>query len=64
MVQLPRMRTLDACFNAIKEMDPNSAVSKYYIRQLALSGQISCKMCGAKRLINLDALIDFLSSSD
>ncbi len=57
------MRTLDECYAEIKKMDENTAISKYYIRQLAISGQIPVVMCGRKRLINLDGLIEFLSSS-
>ena len=62
-ITLARMRTLDECYNEIKAMDKNTAISKYYIRQLALSGKIPVVMCGRKRLINLDALIEYLSGS-
>lgn len=34
MSKLARMRTLDECFAEIKAMDENTAISKYYIRQL------------------------------
>ena len=61
--KIARMRTLDECYNEIKAMDDNTAISKYYIRQLALSGKIPVVMCGRKRLINLDGLIDYLSGS-
>ena len=56
------MRTLDECFAEIKAMDENTAISKYCIRQLAISGKIPTIMCGRKRLINLDALIEYISS--
>lgn len=62
-ITLARMRTLDESYAEIKKMDENTAISKYYIRQLALSGKIPVVMCGRKRLINLDALIEYLSSS-
>lgn len=62
-ITLARMRILDECYTEIKKMDENTAISKYYIRQLALSGKIPVVMCGRKRLINLDALIEYLSSS-
>ena len=62
MSKLARMRTLDECFAEIKAMDENTAISKYYIRQLALSGKIPVVMCGRKRLINLGGLIDYLSN--
>lgn len=61
MSQLARMRTLDECYAEIKRMDEQTAISKYYIRQLAVSGKIPVVMCGRKRLINLDGLIDYLS---
>lgn len=61
--KIARMRTLDECYTEIKKMDKNTAISKYYIRQLALSGKIPVVMCGRKRLINLDGLIEYLSSS-
>ena len=60
-MKLARMRTLDECFAEIKAMDENTAISKYYIRRLALSGKIPVVMCGRKRLINLDGLIDYIS---
>ena len=61
MSKLARMRTLDECYAEIKKIDSNTAISKYLIRQLALSGKIPVVMCGRKRLINLDRLIDYLS---
>lgn len=62
-MKLARMRTLDECFAEIKALDENTAISKYYIRRLALSGKIPVVMCGRKRLINLDGLINYLSGS-
>lgn len=62
-MKLARMRTLDECYNEIKKIDENTAISKYYIRRLALSGKIPVVMCGRKRLINLDGLINYLSRS-
>lgn len=63
MSKLARMRTLDECYAELKKLDKNTAVSKYLVRQLALSGKIPVVMCGRKRLINLDGLIDYLSNS-
>lgn len=63
IIKLPRMRTLDECYRELKEQDSNTAVTKYFIRQLALSGAIPSIMAGNKRLINLDGLIDYLSNS-
>ncbi len=60
--RLPRMRTLDECYRELKLLDPNTAVSKYFVRRLAVSGAIPTVKCGCKRLINLDGLIEYLQS--
>ncbi len=59
---LPRMRTLNECYEELKKMDENTSLSKYGLRQLALSGAIPTVMCGRKRLINLDMLIVYLQN--
>lgn len=56
-----RMRTLDECYSELKALDPDTAVSKYFIRQLAISGKIPCIQAGRKRLINFDKLLSYLS---
>jgi excisionase family DNA binding protein len=61
-IHLAKMRTLDECYAEIKELDPNTSISKHYIRQLALSGKIPVVMAGRKRLINLDKLIEYLDN--
>ena len=57
---LPRMRTLDEAYAAILELDPQTCISKNYIRKLALTGQIPVKMSGKKRMLNFDGLLAFL----
>ena len=59
--KLPRMRTLDECVVMLRELDPDTAVSKHYVRRLALTGEIPIVMCGRKRLINFDKLIEYLN---
>ncbi len=61
-MMLARMRTLDECYNEIKTMDSNTAITKYYIRQLAITNKIPVVMVGRKRLINLDGLLEYLSA--
>ncbi|MDD5795844.1 MAG: excisionase family DNA-binding protein [Oscillospiraceae bacterium] len=55
------MRTLDECYNEIKKEDNGTSISKYFLRQLVLSGKIPVVMSGRKRLINYDALISYLN---
>ena len=64
VIPLSRMRTLDECYNELKALDPDTAVSKYFIRQLAISGKIPCIQAGRKRLINFDKLLDYLSGNN
>ncbi len=59
--RLPRMRTLDECIKELKNIDPSTSVTKYFVRGLALSGAIPTVMVGRKRLINLDGLIQYLN---
>jgi excisionase family DNA binding protein len=56
------MRLLKDAYKELKALDPNTAVSAYFIRQLVLSGKIPCTMAGRKRLVNLDALIAYLAN--
>lgn len=58
---LPRMRTTKEAAAEIKAADPNTAVTEYHIRQLALSGVLPRVKAGRKLLINLDTLIEYLT---
>lgn len=59
----PRMRTIAEAAAEIKQADPATAVTPYYIRQLVLTSAIPHLRVGKKRLINLDHLLDYLSAS-
>lgn len=58
----PRMRTIAEAAAELKRLDPATAITPYYIRQLVLTGTIPHLQVGNKRLINLDKLLDFLGS--
>ena len=58
------MRLLKEAATEIKQLDPGSAVTPYFIRQLALEGKIKSVMAGRKRLINFDDLLDYLTRPD
>ncbi len=60
---LPRMRLLDQAYEEVKKIDPQTAITKNIIRGLAIDGAIKCVMVGRKRLINVDDLIEYLSTS-
>lgn len=58
-----RLRTIDEAHAEIIKMDPDSKITKYFIRTLVKNGTIPCLRVGKKkRLINLDLLIEYLSN--
>lgn len=59
---MPRMRTIKEAHQELKQLDPNTAVTEYYIKQLVLSGQIPFVTAGRKRLLNFDALLSYLEN--
>lgn len=54
---IPRMETI----NKAAEI---TGLSKHFIRQKAISGEIVCVKAGNKYLINIDKLIEYLNSGD
>ncbi len=61
---LPRMRTVHEAAAELKQMDANTAVTEYHIRQLAINNIIPRVKAGKKYLINLDALIAYLADPE
>lgn len=58
-----RMRTIDGLYKEIHLMDPASEISRNFIRNLVLSGKIKAIVkAGSKKLISLDAVLDFLEN--
>lgn len=61
---IARMRLLNDAYAELKSLDPNTKVSKNFIRQLAISGEIPVIRIGKRRLINMDGLFTYLSDSN
>ena len=59
--RVPRMRTVHEAAEELRRMDEGTAVTEYHIRQLAVNNIIPRVKAGKKYLINLDALIEYLS---
>lgn len=57
---IPRMRTAAKIVAAIREMDPGTDVTEYYVRQLVKDGTLHVVWAGNKALINLDDVLDLL----
>ena len=58
---VPKMRTIEQAAAIIKEIDPDSALTKTAVRRLVTTGKIESVRIGTKYLINLDSLISYLS---
>ena len=56
-----RMRTIEQAAAELKQDDPQTAITKYAIRQLVLSGEIPSIRRGNKYLLNLDLLLAYLN---
>ena len=59
----PRMRTAEGALTIIKAQDPNTAITLRYVRRLISTGEFPSVSVGRKKLINVDALLEYLSGS-
>lgn len=57
----PRMRTIQEAAAELKRIDPNTAITPYFIRCMVLDGTIPHVKAGTKRLLNLDILLSYLN---
>lgn len=57
---LPRMRILKDAYEELEKLDPDTSITTYFIRNLALEGKVKSVMAGRKRLINFDDLLQYL----
>ena len=56
-----RMRVLSEAYKEVLALDPQTAISKNLIRKLAVEKRVPTVMAGRKRLINFDALLQYLA---
>lgn len=56
-----RMRTINDAFDYVKEIDPNTALTKTALRRLVITGAIPSTRIGQKYLISLENLEAYLS---
>lgn len=59
---IPRMRTAKQAAAAIKQLDPETRVREHHIRNLMHSGVLPVISAGRSLFVNLDMLIDYLST--
>ena len=61
---MARFRTIRGALGYIRGIDPDTAITEHYLRQLVLNEVINCKKSGSRYLIDLDDLIRFLTNND
>ena len=59
---IPRMRTIDEAAKELRQIDPETAVTRTAIRRMVLDGTIPHFPAGVKKLINLDLLLELLAN--
>lgn len=59
---MPRMRTIKQAIQTIKDMDPGSCFSEWWLRQLVKSGKLKCHRAGNRYLIDMDYLDEYLKT--
>jgi len=52
---------METAYQAIKEMDPDTAITRWAIRQAVSGGYVPSRRVGNKYLFNLDALLDYFN---
>lgn len=60
-MNLPRMRSIRQALEMIKEEDPNSCLTSYYIRDLCKKNKVRHIKSGTKIMVNYDDLLKFIS---
>ena len=56
----PRMMTIEQLIDTVKQADENTAITRYFVRQLCKENKIVHIKAGQKYLINYDKFIDYL----
>ena len=56
-----RMKTIKQSFEEIKKLDPDTAISQWFIRSLCKQEKVKHFMTGTKILVNFDDLINYLN---
>lgn len=59
-----KYRTIKQCYQFVKELDNDTAITEWFIRQLCINGKIKYYKSGNKSLVNLDSLLNYLNQDN
>ena len=57
---MPRIRTIEKAYDEIKRIDPETCITKHFIKNLIIEGVIPHRKTGNRYLIDLDNLIIYV----
>ena len=55
-----RLRTINEAVRYLKQQDPETSMTPYFIRRMIVDGQVPTIMAGKKYLVDLDCLLAHL----
>lgn len=53
---MQRIRTIDQAYDEIKKQDPETAISRYLVRQMINQGMVPSIKSGSKKLVDVGVL--------
>lgn len=56
---MARIRTIEKAFNEIRQSDPNTCITKHFIKNLIINGDIPHRKTGNRFLIDVDEVIRY-----
>ena len=57
---MPRFRTVNDAYKSLKEQDPGTSLTPYFIRMMVMNDEIPTIKAGKKFLLDFDALLEHL----
>lgn len=58
--KVARIRTIEKAYDEIRRTDPDTCISKHFIKNLVIDGEIPYRKTGNRYLIDLDNLINYV----
>lgn len=55
-----RIRTIEKAFDEIKQTDPNTCITKHFIKNLIIEGEIPYRKTGNRYLIDIDEVLNYM----
>lgn len=55
-----KLRTIDAAYEELKKMDPETSITKNYLKECVRGNKIPYISAGKKRLIDIEDLMDMI----